>query len=325
MLILADVQVFVEIAQTGHFAGAARKLGVAKSNVTRQLGRLESELGVKLFARTTRTLSLTDEGQVFLPYARRLVDDGREAASVVQSRKARGSGLVKVSSPSTFGRWFLGPHIAGFRKRHPDVRVALELTSKKVELGPEGADIALRLGPLVDAGLGVRRLGAIDFCLVSAPGFFRRSRAPRTPDDIRDHAFVALRPPVGERRIELQRGRQTVSLGLHPVVESNDPDVVLAIVRDGGGIAALPSFLVADELRSGGLETVLSGWAPPAAEINVVYSAQSAPPLRVQAFMDFLFDTLANAKPWARAGLDDADTMASPHNVSGEGHADGAH
>ena len=298
MILLADVQVFLEIVQSGHFAGAARKLGAAKSNVGRQLGRLEAELGVKLFSRTTRSLSLTDAGQVFLPYARRLVDDSREAASVVQARKGSGSGLLKVSSPSTFGRWFLAPHIAGFRKRHPDVRISLELTSKKVELGPEGADIALRLGPLVDPGLGVRRLGAIDFCLVAAPDCFRKRRVPKVPEDIRDHAFVALRPPVGERRIELHRDREAISVGLLPAAECNDPDVVLAICRDGGGIAALPRFLVVEDLRSGVLQLVLPGWAPPAAEILVVYSAQTAQPLRVRAFVEFLFDTLGEQKPW---------------------------
>ena len=298
MLNLADVQIFLEILQTGHFAGAARKLGTAKSSVARQLARLESDLGVRLFARTTRSLSLTDEGQAFLPYARRLVDDSREAASVVQTRKGRGSGLLRVSCPSTFGRWFLAPHLASFRRRHPDVRIALELTSKKVELGPDGADVALRLGPLIDPGLSVRRLGAIDFCLVASPAYFRRRRPPRTPEEVRDHAFAALRPPVGERRIELQRGRETVSVGLVPVVECNDPDVVLAVCRDAGGIAALPRFLVAEDLRAGALKLVLPGWAPHAAEILVVFSAQTAPPLRTKAFIQHLFDTLGADKPW---------------------------
>lgn len=298
MLSLADVQVFLEIVQTGHFAGAARKLGVAKSNVARQLGRLEAELGVGLLTRTTRSISLTDAGQVFLPYARRLVDDSREAAGVVQARKGRGSGLLKVSSPGAFGRWFLAPHVASFRRRHPDVRVALELTSKKVDLGPDGADIALRLGPLIDPGLSVRRLGAIEFCLVASPLYFRKRKTPKAPDDIRDHAFVALRPPVSERRIELRRGRETASVGLHPVVESNDPDVVQAVCRDEGGVAALPRFLVADDLRSGRLQLVLPGWAPHAAEIMVVFSAQTAPPLRVQAFVGHLFETLGEKQPW---------------------------
>ena len=130
MIILGDAFIFLEIVESGHFAGAARKLGVAKSNVARQLDRLETELGVRLFARTTRSLSLTDEGQAFLPYARRLVDDSREAASVVHTRKGLGSGLLKVSSPSTFGRWFLAPHLASFRRRHPDVRVALAEVSR---------------------------------------------------------------------------------------------------------------------------------------------------------------------------------------------------
>ena len=305
MIVLADALIFLEIVETGHLAAAARKLGVAKSNVARQLERLEGELGVRLFARTTRSLLLTDEGQAFLPYARRLVDDSREAASVVQTRKGRGSGLLKVSSPSTFGRWFLAPHLASFRKRHPDVRVALDLTARKVELGPGGADIALRLGPLIDPGLSVRRLGSIEFCLVASPAYLRKHRAPKTPQDIRDHAFVALRPPVGDRRIELQRGRETVSVGIVAVVECNDPDVVLAVCRDGGGIAALPRFLVADPLQTGALKIALPGWAPQAAEIHVAFSAHTAPTLRVKAFIDHLFDTLGESRPWDKgfAGL----------------------
>ena len=135
-------------------AAAARKLGAPKSSMTRQLARLEERLGCRLIARTTRSVSLTDEGRTFLPYARRLVDDSREAVSVVQSRRGRASGLLKVSSPGAFGRRFLAPHLAAFRKRNPEVRVALELTARKVELTPEGAEIAIRLGPLVDPGLG---------------------------------------------------------------------------------------------------------------------------------------------------------------------------
>ena len=298
MILLSDVRVFLEITQAGHFVGAARKLGVAKSNIARQLARLEEELGVRLFARTTRVLALTDEGRVFLPYAQRLVDDAHEASSVVQARKGRAGGLLKVSSPSTFGRWFLAPHLANFRKRQPDVRVSLELTSEKVEIGPEGADIAIRLGPLLDPGLSVRRLGAIAFCLVAAPGYLRGHPRPKRPDDIRDHDFIALRPPVAARRIELHRARDAASVSLLPVAESNDPDVVHAVCRHGGGIAALPQFLVADDLRAGQLRVVLPGWAPPAAEILVVHSATTAPPLRVQAFLNHVFETLAGARPW---------------------------
>ena len=96
----------------------------------------------------------------------------------------------------------------------------------------------------------------------------------------------------------MQRGRETVSVAIVPVVECNDPDVVLAVCRDGGGFAALPRFLVAEDLRTGALNVTLPGWAPQAAEILVVYSAQTAPPLRVKAFIDHLFDTLGESRPW---------------------------
>jgi DNA-binding transcriptional LysR family regulator len=156
---------------------------------------------------------------------------------------------------------------------------------------------------LIDPGLSVRRLGTIDFCLVASPDYLRQRQTPQRPEDIRDHPFVALRPPAGERRIELQRGQETVSVGLLPVAESNDPDVVLEVCRHGGGVGALPQFLVAEDLRSGTLSIVLSGWAPHAAEILVVFSAQTAPPLRVRAFLDHLFGTLGQEKPW-ETGLD---------------------
>ena len=298
MILLADVKVFLEIVEAENMAAAARKLGAPKSSMTRQLARLEERLGCRLIARTTRAFALTEEGRTFLPYARRLVDDSREAVSVVQSRRGRASGLLKVSSPGAFGRRFLAPHLAAFRKRNPEVRVALELTPRKVELTPEGAEIAIRLGALVDPGLGVRRLGRLEFCLAAAPAYLKKRPALKSPSELGAHDFIALRPPLAAARIELHRGRESVSEAVFPAFETDDPDAALAIVCAGGGVAALPRFLVADEIRSGALRVVLPGWAPPAAEISAVYSALSAPPLRVSVYLDFLRDTIGARKPW---------------------------
>jgi DNA-binding transcriptional LysR family regulator len=290
-MLLADVKVFVAIADAGSFTAAAQALHAPKSSVARQLQRLEDELGRTLIARTTRTLRLTDNGKAFLPHARRLIDDEIEARSVLQAGAEGASGLLTVSAPATFGRIFLAPKLPEFLRRHPKVRVYLRLTAAKVQIGVGHTDLAFRLGPLVEPGLASRSLGSIAIALVAAPGYLSARPAIHEPLDLASADFIELRPPASNHRLALFRAGVEQSLRYVPRLEMDDPDAVKSTVLAGAGVAALPRFLVEDELRRGELAQVLPEWAPAPAALHLVYASNSALPLRVRAFLDFFAGT----------------------------------
>lgn len=249
MLDIEDLRVFVEIAHLESFTRAAQALRMPKSSVARRLARLEEKIGRQLVARSTRVVTLTEDGELFLPHARRLLDDSIEARNVFSAGAEIARGYLTMTAPSTFGRAFIAPLLPRFQQRHPNIRVALRLSPAKLELG-EVVDIAIRLGPLVEAGLGVGRLGEIDYVLVASPGYLSSTAKIEEPIDLSHTNFVELRPPAADNRIELHREGKAQTVRLVPNIEVNDPEAAKAIVLAGGGVAALPSFLVADDIAA---------------------------------------------------------------------------
>lgn len=316
-MLLADVRVFLEIAGTGSFTGAAAALRLPKSSVARQLARLEEALGRTLLARTTRRVALTEDGRAFLPYARRLIDDSIEAMHVLRGDGEGASGLLSVSAPGTFGRQFLAPLLPGFRRRYPAVRVALRLSGARARLGVGEADVALRLGAVLEPDLGVRRLGQIEFWLVAAPSYLRGRPEPREPLDLSGHELIELPTPAADNRLELVRDGEHRSVRCVPAIGIDDPEAIRAVVLAGGGIATLPAFLAWADVAAGALRRVLPDWAPPPAPISLLHTARMAPPLRVRAFVDFMAEALGRAQPWRVPGRDSASAPGQAPDAGG--------
>jgi DNA-binding transcriptional LysR family regulator len=286
MLQLSDVRVFLAAADSASFTEAALKLRIPKSSVARQLQRLEHELGAQLFTRSTRAVALTDDGRAFLPHAHRLIGDSIEAAHSL--RRDAASGLLTITAPVTFARHFLAPHLGAFRKRFPDVRLALDLSPRKLDVGLGEADIAIRLGPAMGHGLGLRPLGQIVFVLVATQDYLRANPAILNPFDLAAHAVIELRPPLADHSLELASNGSTQRVRVVPSIEANDPETVKTLCLSHLGIAALPRFLVSDDLRSGALIQLLPQWRIPAANVNAIYDRRHALPVRVRVCLDFL-------------------------------------
>lgn len=295
MITLSDVRVFLEIAQAGGLTAAGRRLKLPKSSVTRQLMRLETELGCRLIDRTTRTLCLTEGGRTFLPYARRLLEDSEEAASILQAGGGEAKGAISISAPYAFARSFLAPHLGRFRMLHPSVRVILSLTSRRVDLASEEIDVAFRIGPLRNTEGSVQHIGEIRFGLFATADYLARAAPVYTPRDLDAHDFLELSSPSVENRIDLHRGSEKVSVGYVPSVCANDPECLRLACIDGAGIAALPHYLVRDDLEHSRLVRVLPEWSPLPAPINLVYLARSAQKARVRVFLDFISETAASS------------------------------
>ena len=299
MLQLTDVRIFVEIVRTGSFTLAAKAVGLPKSSVARNLARLEAELGCGLFHRTTRKVTLSDAGRSFLPHARRFLDDLVEATNALRSFGDGAAGTLLVTSPGTFGRAFVAPCLPEFRRKHPNVRVILNLTPAKVDIAAGQADVAIRIGPVAQPDVTALRLGQVNYCIVASPTYLDGRSPIAQPDDLSGQEMIALRPPWVDHRLDLVNGPITRSIRSLPTLDVNDPESVRLAALAGGGIAALPTFLIADDVAQGRLTRILPDWAPKSAPISAIFDETSPPPARVLAFLEFLQEGMGRQMPWS--------------------------
>lgn len=300
MLQLSDVRVFLEILSTGSFTGAARALGMPKSSVARQVARLEEDVGGRLLHRTSRSVSLTDDGRSFVPVARRLLEDGIEAHNFLRRDGRDVGGRLAVTTTGLFGRTVLAPILPRFLQRYPKIQLSLRLTAGRVEIGgaPGEADVAIRLRTEGHPDVGSRKLGQIHSCLVAAPAYLAKKAAPESPKDLAGHDFIELGPSTKDHRMELERHGEVCAVRYTPALRIDDPEAVKVATAAGGGVSLLPTFLVADGLASGALVRLLPGWAPAPLPVTVLYRTDVATPMRVRLFVDFLFDTIGKDASW---------------------------
>ena len=300
MIQLSDVQVFLEIVSAGSFNAAARTLKTPKSSVARQIARLEREVGCLLLDRSNRVVTLTEEGRNFLPYARRLLDDGIEAQNVLRSKGKGASGLLTIATTGLIGRNFIVPHLPAFRERHPNIRIALWLGQDRHQIGSGAGevDIAIRLRTIAGPDIGNQKLGDIDFCIVASPTYLERRGVPQTPQDLAGHDMIELGPAGKHSRLQLSDELKSATVAYSPPIHIDDPEAVRIAAIAGGGVAVLPKFLVHQDVQAGDLRTILNEWRQASAPLHVLYRTHVAPPIRVRTYVDYLLETLGPSQPW---------------------------
>ncbi|MDR3436777.1 LysR family transcriptional regulator [Telmatospirillum sp.] len=263
------VAVLVSTAAAGSLSAAARRLGITPMVATRRLAALERDLGVRLMQRTTRSISLTPEGEAFLPFAEALIEGEEAGRAILRSATASASGLLRVSAPAAFGRKIVTPVIPELLRGNPQLRIDLELTDKVVDIVSTGADLAIRIAKLRDNSLIAHRLAANPRVLCAAPGYLAERGVPVTLDDLGRHECLALTGVThwtflvdgNERRARIS-GRFSAS----------SIEGLLEACVGGAGIALLATWNVRDELQRGTLVTVPLGAAvPEALSIWAVY------------------------------------------------------
>lgn len=285
---LSNIEAFVRAVEDGGFTRAARKLDITASAVSRRIARLEEELGVRLFQRTTRALRLTEDGREFYARCQRVLAELSEAKEALSRSRSRPTGRLRVETPQVIGQLVLTPALPRFLAAYPGIELHLTLRDEVVDPITEGADVLIRMGPLADSRLVARKLGMARLVAVAAPAYLERHGTPRTPADLARHPCLGfLREGVttewrfqgahGPTRFE-PRGAFHVSQG--------------ATLRDaavmGLGIAWLMDFMVARELASGALVTVLDAYACEERPIHALHPASRHLPSRVRVFLDFI-------------------------------------
>ncbi|MCX7176207.1 MAG: LysR substrate-binding domain-containing protein [Proteobacteria bacterium] len=286
---LSDLAFFSLMIKCGSLSATARELDVTPSAVSKRLVQMERRLGVRLLNRTTRRLSLTNEGEVYLETARRILADIEELERLVSSSRAAPRGLLKVNATLGFGRNYIAPAISAFARRFPEVTVQLHLTDRPLNLAEEALDVGIRFGELPDARVVARKIADNRRLICAAPGYLKQFGRPQVPDDLTRHNCLVLRQNDAAYGIwRFSKGRKIDTVKVRGGLSSNDGEVALNWALDGHGILMRSEWDIAKYLRSGRLELLLEDYALPPADIFAIYPEKHNLSAKVRAFVDFL-------------------------------------
>lgn len=297
----AGMGLFQLVAARGSLSAAARELGISTSAVSKRLARLEHRLGVRLLNRTTRRLSLTDEGEIYLQGASRILAEIGELEQGVGSRRVAPRGLIRVNASFGFGRRHVAPALAAFARSYPEVQVQLDLSDRPLNLVEDGYDIGIRLGSPGDTALAARRLAVNHRVVCGAPSYLRRHGTPRVPHDLAGHDCIILRQDGADYALwRFTSSGRTETVRVHGRLASNDGEIVRDWAVAGRGLVLRSWWDVADLVERGRLVTVLDGYRTPEANVYAVYPIPRNLPAKVRLLVDFLAEFLGARATWAR-------------------------
>ena len=292
---LSRVPIFVAVARHGSFAEAARRLGMTGSAVSKQVQRLENDLGVRLFHRTTRQLSLTDEGSFLFERSAPLVEGIEEVGEMLAGRKAKPMGSLRLSAPLALAQRLLKEPLTSFVSHHPDINLHVELSDGFVDLVGEGFDLAIRIGHLEDSSLITRRLADVPMVLVGAPILLAQYGTPQSAGELAKIPFVHYASERVVQRLKLQKGNEEpIQINTQGRLSTNNDQMMVSFARAGQGLIMLPKFMVKTELDKGSLREVLPLYRLyPERKIYAVFPHGHHLPLKTRVLIDFLVDELA--------------------------------
>ncbi len=298
---LATMQAFVAVAEAGGFAPAARRLGIAASVMTKRIAQLEAHLGVRLLARTTRSVRLTEEGAAYLAPCTRILAEVMEADAAVAGARAEATGTLRVSAPTSLGIARVAPVLSALQARHPRLAVELVLLDRAVDAVAEGFDAVLRDQPgAPDENLRVLRLARLSRLVCASPAYIERRGEPADPQALAGHDCIHYSFLVTGRRWTFAadaagKGSGEIGVTVRPYFASNNGRVMLEAALAGRGIALLPRFLVAESLAAGSLVRLLADFPVPSEWITLVYAPAAALTARVRLLVAALRRHFADA------------------------------
>ncbi len=295
-VLLGSIELFCLAAEAGSFTAAATAAGVTPAAVSRSIARLEERLGVRLFVRTTRRISLTEGGRLYFERCRRVLGELVEAERELAGNQAEAAGRVRLSLPTTYAHARLLPSLAEFRARFPAVQLELHLSNRNVDFTDEGYDLAVRVREPADSRLIARKLGDAALVIVAAPEYLARVGQPQSLNDLARHECIQFELPSNGRPVPWVfrvNGRDTdvVTEGALSCAEDVLGGVTLA--REGVGLYQTYRFVVEEDLRAGRLQEVLTEFAGCSRPFNLIYPHGRHLPLRVRVLIDFLLEQAA--------------------------------
>ena len=294
----SDLLLFTQVAQSGSFSQAAKRLGMPVSTVSRRVAALEAGLGVSLLIRTTRSLRVTETGRAYLEHGRAIAAELEKAEALASGLASTPQGTLKITAANDFGNRFLGGMVSRFLKDHPKVGVEVVLTERVVDLVGEGFDLAIRMGELEDSSLLAKRIGSLEMQVYASPAYLKKHGSPVNPSDLKRFDCVRF---GGDQDLDadvwhLSGKAGDIRVPVSGRILANHMSLVRDWVMAGEGLGLMPHFLCAEEVESGRLKVVLKDWHGPAGPIHVVYPNQRFVSPKVRAFVESLSEACAEVK-----------------------------
>ncbi|MEH6414061.1 LysR family transcriptional regulator [Pseudomonas sp. CGJS7] len=318
---LANLESFVRSADLRGFSAAARQLGLTPAAVSRNVAVLERNLGLRLFQRSTRKLTLTESGERFLDSVRAHVEALNDALSMASLEREAPAGTLKLSMPPGFGMDYVLPLMPGFLRRYPRIRLDWLLEHRQVDLIAEGFDAAIGSGVELAAGMLARPLAPLHVIAVASPQYLQGRAAPVEPEDLAGHDGISLRSPhTGRVRHWAMRdsaGREAAAVARERIV-LNDPEAMCRAALDGLGVALVAVQHALPYLRDGRLQRLLPDWYADLGSISLYYPNRGVLPSKTRAFVDYLLEAVEQAQLSSRlAGRAEAPAPSRAQTETG--------
>ena len=286
-----DLSFFYLLANKGSLAATARELGITPPAVSKRLTALEARLGIRLVNRTTRSMSLTSEGELYFSQAARILTQINELEQLVSSSRATPKGLIRVNASLGFGRRHIGPALAAFYAQYPEVEIQLEISDHPLDLATHGFDLGIRFGTLPDAAFHARKIASNRRLLCASPLYLDKHGTPQKLADLQNHNCIFIRQNESPYGVwSFTNGGHTDNIKVHGALGCNDGEVALNWALDGHGILLRAEWDIARYVRSGRLRLVLEDQTPTRADVYAVYPQQLHLSARVRSLIDFLVE-----------------------------------
>jgi DNA-binding transcriptional LysR family regulator len=288
----SEFMAFAVTARHGSFAGAGRELGITASTVAKRILRLEQQLGIKLFHRTTRQVTLTFDGETLFARCEKVLADIDEIESLASGTSSEPRGQLRINMPITYGKRVVMPRLARLLAQHPGLLLDVRLSDSFCDLIKDGMDAGVRVGELDDSQLVAKRIDWQRLVLCASPAYLQQHRKLTRPDQLEQHSFVAFRNPTSGRERPVQLMVEGVLREFHPAARAvvNDGEGMVEAARNDAGLTQVPRFMAEDAMADGSLVEVLAAYAPPAEPISLVWPGNRLLP----ACMRLLIETLSS-------------------------------
>ncbi|WP_112308942.1 LysR family transcriptional regulator [Pseudogemmobacter bohemicus] len=284
----AVLRTYVHIIEEGSFAGAARRMGVSRSLVSKYVSDLEARLGAQLLTRSTRSLSPTELGRSYFEQVRAILQHLDEAEDSVRQGVGRVAGKLRIGAPVSFTLQVLNPHVMRFMEAFPDVRLDLSLDDGCVDPVAAGFDATIRVGMLEDSAMRARHLCQVDTVLVASPAYLAEHGSPEEPADLAGHRILYYTNSKSAGTWPFRRGEEVIHQKVTPAFSTNNGDMIRTAALDGQGIALTVGFQVATDLAEGRLVPILTRYGLPELPVSVIWPTSRNMSAALRAFVDFL-------------------------------------
>lgn len=292
------MEIFVEVARANGFSAAAKRIGLSRAQVSKSVMQLEQHLGTRLFNRTTRRISLTEIGRIYLARCIDILGDIAETEAIAAEQTGEARGRLTLSAPTSFGILHLREAIPAYLGQHPQVQISLNLADRFIDVVDEGFDLVIRIGELADSSLIARRLAPCRRLLCASPDYLQAHGEPRVPQDLAIHHCLVYSNELKPDSWRLQGPAGVETVRVNGPVCADNGDILRTAAVAGLGVTLLPTFIVGTDLKAGRLRQVLADYCPPQISIHAVFPSRRHLSAKVRSFVDFMAAYFGERPEW---------------------------